>query len=66
MKSPCDDKHIRTVHLTPSDPNHATHPLACSAIHAAGGFTPDWSIDWVSVKTMRTEVPDDEHRLVTA
>lgn len=40
--------------------------LIRSAIHAAGGFTPDWSIDWLSVKTTKTEAPDDATPLVTA
>jgi len=28
VKCPCDERHMRTVHLTPSDPNYAKNLLA--------------------------------------
>ncbi len=31
-----------------------------TAFHAAGGFTPGWSIDWGSVKTTKAESEDDQ------
>ena len=40
--------------------------LIRSAIHAAGGFTPNWSIDWASVTTSKTRLPDEQGRLVDA
>lgn len=39
--------------------------LIVSAIHAAGAFTSDRHVNWSSVKTTKTDVPDEEHLVTT-